>query len=650
MSRERGVFFMRSWFVLAAILALGALAYTPGLHGPFLFDDTPNIIQPIGAWLAGRTGWEQIVFGNASGLFHRPISNATFLANAAISGLAVLPFKLTNLAIHLICGALVYALLSRLLKRDANLRTRAKPAALLVCALWLLHPMQVSTVLYVVQRMAQLSTLFMLVGLIVYVNGRLALLAGRTRIGAFQLLVAVPAVTLAATLSKENGALLPLLCAIIELGYFRPEAGLRRPAVIKWFYLAFLLFPAIAAAYWFGIRHPIAESYSGRLFTLGERLLTEARVLVDYMGALLWPRGPMLGVYTDDFTVSRSLLDPPTTLLALLALATLIAAAWWWRKRIPVFFTGMGLYLAGQAMESTIFPLQIYFEHRNYLPSFGFFLAAVGFGTWLFDRATVHTTEPRRAQRVITLGCGLLILALSGATAARSYVWSSMDTIAEQGAHEHPQSMRAQLDYANSLRLQGRIKDTAAVFDHMMRMRNPAARHVGIIDSVALQCIAHQATDEQAVARISTIAGADLQLAEMLAFENLSKYLAKHECNGLTKVQLADLIVEVVNAAPQPQSLTQIWRSRFNAAELYLLAGEPQKAETQAALAWMPGTADTSVGVYLANLYRVNGDDKSARVILKDIEQRVAPWDERNLKLIGELDQVLGEGTTGRDK
>ena len=38
--------------------------------------------------------------------------------------------------------------------------------------------------------------------------------------------------------------------------------------------------------------------------------------LVIWVGALLLPRGPSLGVYTDDFVVSRGLLDPPGTVLA----------------------------------------------------------------------------------------------------------------------------------------------------------------------------------------------------------------------------------------------------------------------------------------------------------------------------------------------
>ena len=626
---------------MLVLLGLVVLVYWPGLRGPFLFDDAPNIIQPLSAWLEGITGWREIVFGNSSGIFRRPVANATFLANAATTGLEVLPFKLINLLIHLLCGMLVYILCKRLITRDARLQSSAHLLALSVCALWLLHPMQVSTVLYVVQRMAQLSALFMLLALLAYLSARTAQIAGRQRAGLAYLFLLVPAATLTAILSKENGALVPLLCAVIELGCFRPSPGERRPLTVKLFFTLFLLLPGVAGLYWFGIRHPLTESYSGRLFTLSERLMSESRALFDYMGALLLPRGQALGIYTDDFAISRGLLDPPTTLLAIVGLAILFIAAFWSRRHMPLFFTGIGLYFGGHVVESTVFPLQIYFEHRNYLPSFGFFLAVATLIGYLLERAATPTETDQRTRRLVASGALLLVLALATATAVRSYGWSSMAAIAEQGALQHPESMRAQIDYANSLQIQGRIQETSAVFEHMKTMRDPAARHVGLINTVTLQCMAYRKVESSAVRDMASISGTKLQLAEMLAFENLGNYLHTNDCDGLGKIELANIIVATVDAAPQPQGLTQIWRNRFVAAQLYFLAGARRDAETQAALAWIPGSADAAVGIYLANVYRINGDNKSAALILRDTKRRVPTWDKRNLKLLSELEQLL---------
>lgn len=206
------------------MLVLGvlvALVYFPGVDGPFLFDDAPNIIQPIQAWLRGDTGWHEIVFGNDSGLLHRPLSNLSFALNARIGGLVPLPFKVVNVGIHILCGVSVFVLLQRLLRRDVLLGRHSAAAAICVAAVWLLHPMHVSTVLYVVQRMAQLSALFTLLALIAFVYSRDALEGGLARQGALGLLLLVPALTVFAVLSKENGALVPLLCLVIEVVYYR---------------------------------------------------------------------------------------------------------------------------------------------------------------------------------------------------------------------------------------------------------------------------------------------------------------------------------------------------------------------------------------------------------------------------------------------
>ena len=540
---------------------------------------------------------------------------------------------------------MIYALLSRLLARDPQLSARARLAALLVTALWLLHPMQVSTVLYVVQRMAQLSTLFMLLALLAFVLGRLAFERGRTRPALAYLFLGVPATTVAAMLSKENGALVPLLCAVIELGYFRATATTPRPRAVQAFFGLFLLMPGALVAGWYMFNPMrLVDGYDTRLFTLAERLLSQPRALFDYIGALLLPRGPMLGVYTDDFVVSRGLLDPPGTLFAILGLIALVVVALGVRSRIPALFTGIGLYLAGHAMESSIFPLELYFEHRNYLPSVGIFLALAGLVGWGWAHLP-HQDDQPRARRLLTMGMAGLLAVLSLATLARASVWGSWPALAEQGARQHPNSLRAQLDYAQTLMADGKHQEVRQVIEYMATIPNPAAHHFAALDTLLIDCVEYGQVQPEAIARVTDIAGAKLQLAEMLAFKVVSDYLRTHECKGLSQTEMANLIVGIVDAAPQPATLHQIWGSRFDAAELYLRSGHPQQAQHQAALAWMTGAAEPPAGVFLANVYYLNGDPASARIILADVRKRIAPWDRRGHKLIAELELKLGDAS-----
>jgi hypothetical protein len=640
-SGNRGIFFAQPRTWLIAVLALTALVYAPGYNGPFLFDDVPNL-RPLADWLDGTTGWQEALLGNNSGPFGRPLSMLSFVVNALLFGMSPFWFKLVNLAIHLTCGGLVYALMSGLLHRDIRLHNRAPFIALGISALWLLHPMQVSTVLYVVQRMAQLSALFVLLALLAYFHGRLALEQNQQRRGCFLLFLAMPLATLAALLCKENGALAPLLCAVLELGYFRHTVHFPRPRCVSLFFLIVLLLPALAAVSLLTLSpESLLSGYEGRTFTLAERLLSQPRVMMGYIGALLLPSGPALGLYADDFAVSQSVMQPTSTLFAMLGLAALIAIALALRKRAPVVFTGIGFYFAGHVMESTIFPLEMYFEHRNYLPSAGFFLALIGAGVLLGSYLPKQATD---SSRRLVLGGALATFALlSIATAARAWVWQSWTTIVEQGVKQHPDSVRAQLDAANILWAQGKIASTRKIFDRLATSDNALSRHLGFLNLAKLECQEFGRVEKASVEHVASIAGSKIQLAEMQGLESLGGLIRKPEveCLGLSRTELADILVRIADSAPQPSTQTPVWRTRFMAADLYRRDHRNGEATNQAAQAWMTGRADAAVGVVLGNLFYLNGDLDSARIVLADVRKKMKPWDVRNRKLISELQAAL---------
>src|SRR5690606_30775260 len=141
-----------------------------------------------------------------------------------------------------------------------------------------------------------------------------------------------------AFLAKENGALLPLLCAAVEISYFGDK---RRPRPVRAFHWMFTALPLLAGVALFALwPDRLMFGYLGRDFTLVERLLSQPRALCDYFWKLVAPNPPRMGVYTDDFVASTGLLSPPTTLVAILILAGITFAAWRWRQRLPALFFG----------------------------------------------------------------------------------------------------------------------------------------------------------------------------------------------------------------------------------------------------------------------------------------------------------------------
>jgi hypothetical protein len=436
-------------FAVAAILACVA-AYLPALQGPFLFDDIPNLLENRLLRVDWRVfdDWRVAIISNNAGLFHRPVAMATFAMNYVAAGdFSPLAFKGTNLAIHLSIGILVYFLCRALLQAPAL--AAAGPGnrhvvALVAAALWLLHPLHVSTVLYVVQRMAQLSSLFTVVGLLVYCRYRLRWAASGASTG--ELIAAalwLALITVLATLAKENGALLPWLIAVVEVVLFRGAWDGRRSAPLaRLAWVAVLLPVLLLALVLLFAPEVITGRYGGREFTLEERVLTQARLLWRYLGWILLPNIASTGFFHDDIPLSRGLFAPLTTLLSLVAWGALTALAIALRRRYPLLLFALFFYLVGHAMESTVLPLEMVFEHRNYLPAMGVcLLAAVA----LFQ---IGGRMRRLRPRVFVL---VAFVVLSAQLMLRAQAWTDELSLARFNVINHPDSPRANFYYGNTL-------------------------------------------------------------------------------------------------------------------------------------------------------------------------------------------------------
>lgn len=623
---------------LIAVLALTAIVYWPGLHGPFLLDDGPNL-QPLNDWLSGRVGWLSVVFENTSGLFGRPVSMATFVANTALFGVDSWWFKFVNLAIHLINGLLVYLLFSSLVRHGALTRNAERHShwpACLGAAIWLLHPLFASTVLYVVQRMAMLSALFSLLALIAYLHGRHAWLEQRRR-SAFVLLgFVVPLCTILAVFSKENGILAPALCAIIELIVFRPVCDSRRGAWSKAFIGLVLVLPAVAAVILSMAHFPlIAAGYSSRSFTLAERLMTETRVLWDYIGAIVIPGGPKLGFYHDDIPISHGLFDPATTLLATCAWLFVIAFAWRLRERIPALSLGLGIFLVGQALESTVFPLVIYFEHRNYLPAVGAIWAILGVIWFVADRIRPRL---RSASGIFSTAAIALLLVLATGTSSRAHVWMSDRNIIDQALLVHPNSTGAHLDSVLwSLNQQPPLFDRArrdAVW--LQQSADPNTRRVGAIEHAVIDCKSTGGVDPTLV-RLIFDSPPGLYAEDLLfSFESLSDTIAEHPCAGLAPVQMANSLSEMLNRWESETGIAASWRLRFRAANLYMAADRNADAIEQAKLAYYKGSPTVSATVMIAGVLIFCGNTADSTYILDAVEPRLRSSDHIAFQIIAD--------------
>ena len=192
----------------------------------------------------------------------------------------------------------------------------------------------------------------------------------------------------------------------------------------------------------------VQRGYDARSFTLQERLLTQPGILWDYVFQFYWPDLSLLGVFHDDVRVSASLLDPPATAFALAAWLLLLAALSFAVLRGITWATpllGLVLFFLGaHSMESSFFALELYFEHRNYLPSVALaLLPAVLIGE--VGRRWMQLSAPLLAWVAVPV----LLLALK--TVSQVQIWSSPTLLALHHWQGHPQSVRANTDMATRM-------------------------------------------------------------------------------------------------------------------------------------------------------------------------------------------------------
>ncbi len=157
---------MRKAFTGLLIAIFVTTLYWNGFYGEFFFDDEVNILLLEGIQLTElslHSAYDAMTSGIA-GPTGRPIAQLSFALNHYFSGFDPFAFKATNLAIHLATGLLVYLVARHLLASTVF--------AGFAAMLWLVHPIQLTSILYVVQRMTSLATLFLLAGFYLHMIGR----------------------------------------------------------------------------------------------------------------------------------------------------------------------------------------------------------------------------------------------------------------------------------------------------------------------------------------------------------------------------------------------------------------------------------------------------------------------------------------------
>lgn len=477
--------------VVAIAIIITFLAYLPGLSGPLLLDDLSQLQGLINESADDPATVLANYILSSSGPFGRPVAMATFVASAITHGPDIWWWKYENVMLHLINGLLVFWLTSLLFRMAVRSDgSQHWFAGAIAAAFWLLHPLQISTVLYTVQRMTELSALFVLAGLICYIKGRERQMTRNVR-GWLLICVSFCVFFPLAVLAKESALLFPVLCSLVEIFVLKFEGHAAARSQVKLLHGAIGLGCLLAAAYVLvNFSTIVLDRYALRGFSFSERVYTELRVVVLYLSQLLLPVQSKMGFFHDDIPLSTSLVEPITTLFSGISIVALIGGAIIVRKRLPLFAFGVLFYFASHALESTIFPLELMFEHRNYLPSVGIVIAAI---------ATVQALIRHRmglAFIVIAGLCGFSFL-----TWQRASSWSSPSTMYQFMYYAHPESSRLNLVFANLYTEIGEYEEARRSLAKITPDLGPA------VHGLFLDCIQNKQVYEDDVRNVASLNG-----------------------------------------------------------------------------------------------------------------------------------------------
>jgi len=431
------------------------LLYSNTFQSPFIFDDWQNLSQP--SIQMNRLSLDAIRQAAFEGLLDRPVANITFALNYYFDGYELVGFHLVNILIHLGAGIFLYMFLQTTLSLE-QAQQRFEYGALLpltAALIWLVHPVQVQSVTYIIQRMNCLAAMFYVLAMLCYAQARISRIMWKKIV----LFCFCAISALLALGSKEIAATLPFFILLYEWFFFQDLQ-------ISWLKKRF--FPIAATCVLVSIivlaylgANPlerILADYKIRDFTLRMRVLTEFRVVVFYISLLLFPYPERLNL-NHDFPLSFSFFEPMTTFLSLCILLGLLVLAIRLAKSERLLSFCILWFLGNLFIESSFIGLEIIFEHRTYLPS----MMAV-FAVALLAKRLLH-------RRWLLILITIIVLTLFSLwTVQRNMVWANPFRLWQDVIVKSPNKVRPYNNLGRLLVESGRSREAILVLQKAIRL------------------------------------------------------------------------------------------------------------------------------------------------------------------------------------
>lgn len=446
LTKENGFTLPFSWkfenpgqyvFTFIALLILLLAVYSNSFQGDWHFDDFPNIVKNSHIRINSLSLPElkQSTTGIYEDRLLRPFSYLSFALNYYVGGFNVFGFHLVNFFIHYLSSVFLFLFIFNTLKLPLcknQYENIAYPVALLATVLWSVHPVFVTSVSYIVQRMTSMAGLFYIMSMYFYLKGRTSETTGKS-IGFFIFSILSG---LASILTKEIAVMLPFSILLFDLLLIQGATKENFQKFVKILVLPLTLFILIGFLYTGGFSNAFG-GYGVRDFTIYERLLTEPRVVIFYLSLLFYPIHSRLTLLYD-IDISHSLWQPWTTLPAVFLIIFAIAAAVYLCRKRPLFSFCILFFFLNHILEGTVLPLELVFEHRNYLPAMFLFIPVAHFFVYVID----YFSYKKLLQIAVALGVIIIIIGLGDITFRRNAIFSDEFLLWSDNIEKYPNLSR----------------------------------------------------------------------------------------------------------------------------------------------------------------------------------------------------------------
>jgi tetratricopeptide (TPR) repeat protein len=416
------------------------LVYMNTFQVSWQLDDYPNILNNSSVHLKDLSfhSLKKTFYTSFEGKtsLYRPVSCLTFGLNWYFGKASVHGFHLTNIVFHFLTASILFLTVLKLFQTPQLInkyKKTAYPIALVTTLLWSLHPIQTQAVTYIVQRMSILAALFSILGIYIYIKARLT----KHSIKQFLLFFLCFLSFLFALGSKENAAIMPLSLILIEFAFFQPLSISKKQR--KYFLIAILSGLILFLIYTLIFMGKdgfvfLFKGYEHRPFTLTQRLMTSPRIIFLYLGQLFFPIPDQLSI-AHDIEVSLSLFDPWTTFFSFLCLFILIGTSLLLLRKYRLISFAILFFLVNHIIESTILPLELLFEHRNYLPSLFLFLPVAAYLISGMNHFHRKKTFPYMFFFILTI---FMITGFGIGTYSRNTVWLTEESLWQDAMKKYP--------------------------------------------------------------------------------------------------------------------------------------------------------------------------------------------------------------------